>query len=60
MLHSVSVASETTGAFEQRQLTNLELRAAMDPSSSRMPYVFSHFENDHCAELGYKFPSAAA
>lgn len=36
-------------------LTNSELLTIMDPSDSAMPYIFEHFEWEHCRDVGVDF-----
>lgn len=38
-------------------MTNAELLSKMDPTSDGMPYIFEHFEWDHCTTVGADFGS---
>lgn len=50
------------GKYKKVHLTNLEVRAAMRPTSSDffgLPYVYNHFKWPHCDALGITFPTVA-
>lgn len=49
------VQSDDDSTFERKYHTNLEVREAMNPSSYGLPYIYQHFEWEHCEQLGYSF-----
>lgn len=44
------------GVFEMQLLSNMDYYAQMDPFFSNTSYVYSHFSNQHCADIGFGFP----
>ena len=46
-----------TGAYSASYLTNIEVRDKSMPVTGdyALPYIYDHFEWDHCAELGVNF-----
>ena len=49
------VVEDDNGEYASRQLSNIELYKGLNPHSTRMPYVYDHFQWTHCDESGYRF-----
>ena len=49
------VTEDDEGEYASRQLSNIELYKSLNPHSTRMPYVYDHFQWQHCDDSGYRF-----
>ena len=52
---AVAAADDDAAASAPRRLTNAELYALASPARAALPYVYDHFEWDHCVGEGYDF-----
>jgi len=58
LYEAVYAHSDEAGGFAPMSaLAHHELRALMDPTSDKMPYVYAHFSFPHCESQGVHFPT---
>jgi hypothetical protein len=47
------------GAIDGQKFTNIEYYTYLDPKKGNLPYIYDHFQFDHCTTAGYDIRSAA-